>query len=404
MKPTGRHPENALTAVKVRNLREPGRFADGNGLYLVVDPSGAKRWMLRTLVRGKRTDIGLGSVRLVPLADAREEARKLRRIARDGGDPLAEKRKAQTVPTFEEAARKVHGDRAKGWRNRKHSQQWINTLQAYAFPIMGTRRVDQIGTADLLNVLGPVWLTKPETARRVRQRIGVVLDWAATAGHRTGENPALNIGRGLPRQTDKKNPRHHAALPYVDVPGFVRSLCKSDAGEATQLALEFLILTAARTGEVLTTKPDEIDFDKATWTVPGERMKGVREHRVPLSDRCVEIVRQARELSDGAGYLFPGARIGKPLSNMAFLMYLRRADLPCTAHGFRSSFRDWAADRTTFPREVVEAALAHVVESKVEAAYLRSDLFEKRGRLMKAWSAYVASESGDVVALRRRQG
>ena len=289
MKRRGSHPEKALSAVKVRSLSKPGRYADGNGLYLVVDPSGAKRWLLRTVVRGKRRDIGLGGLKLVSLAEARDKALSNRKVARDGGDPLAERNRARmTVPTFSEAARSVHEEHAKAWKNPKHVDQWINTLSQYVFPTIGDYRVDHIDTPDVLKVLGAIWLTKPETARRVRQRIHTVLDWATASGFRSGENPVDGVSRGLPRQPDNK--RHHAALPYGEVPGFIAKLRASpDLGETTSLAFEFLILTAARTREVVEAEWSEIDIERAIWTVPANRMKAGKEHRVPLSPRCLDI-------------------------------------------------------------------------------------------------------------------
>lgn len=407
MKPTGRHPENALTAVQVKNLKKPGRYADGNGLYLVVDPpdakgrTGAKRWLLRTTVQGKRTDIGLGSVQFVALAKAREDARAMRAAAREGGDPLAERRAKKAIPTFTSAAETVHGERLAGWKNEKHGAQWLSTLEQYAFPFIGDRRVDQVTTADVHAILQPIWHEKAETARRVRQRLRTVLDWAAAHGHRSGENPASLVAKSLGKQTDKRQDRHHAAMPYADVPEFVQRLRgKIATSEVVRLALEFVILTAARTGEALGARPGEIDLDKMVWVVPAERMKAGREHRVPLPDRCGEIVRRAMEL-DGGGYLFSVSRRGKPLSNLAMLMHLRRADLPYTVHGFRSSFRDWASEQTGVSREVCEAALAHTIKNKAEAAYARSDLFERRRKLMEAWANYLAAPaSNKVVALR----
>ena len=398
MKPRGRHPDKALSAVRVRAITEPGRYADGNGLYLVVDPSGAKRWVLRTVVRGKRRDIGLGGLRVVPLAEAREQALAYRKLARNGGDPLAERRKERRpIPTFEEAARAVHAEHSAAWRNAKHSAQWINTLAQYVFPTMGDRRVDQIETPDVLKVLAPIWLTRPETARRVRQRIGAVLDWAKAAGFREGENPVAGVAKGLPRQPDRK--AHHAALPYAEVPGFLAALHEVDIGLSARLAFEFVVLTAARTSEVLAARWDEIDLDGETWTIPPERTKTARQHRVPLSRRCLEILADARELSGDSPYVFPGRSVGKPLSNMVFLMTLRRMGLNVTAHGFRSSFRDWASERTSFPREVCELALGHSVKDKTEAAYRRGDLLDKRRDLMEAWAAFATSARADVVPM-----
>ncbi|WP_018260155.1 tyrosine-type recombinase/integrase [Methylobacterium sp. WSM2598] len=246
----GRHPDKALTSVQVRALKVPGRYADGNGLYLVVEPSGSKRWLLRIVVQGKRRDIGLGGLSLVSLAEAREKALAYRKLARDGGDPLAERRNtAAAVPTFAEAAEQVHAEHKASWRNEKHAAQWITTLRRYAVPHLGSRRVDQIDTPDVLRALAPIWLTKPETARRVRQRIGTVLDWAKAAGHRSGDNPVDGVAKGLPKQGERDE--HHAALSYAEVPTFVARLRASDQGEVARLAFEFLILTAARTSEVL---------------------------------------------------------------------------------------------------------------------------------------------------------
>ncbi|MDA1072004.1 MAG: integrase arm-type DNA-binding domain-containing protein [Proteobacteria bacterium] len=401
MKPAGRHPVDALSAVQVRNIKEPGKYADGNGLYLVVDPSGARRWVLRTVVQGKRRDIGLGSTRLVSLAEARTKARDMRKLAREGGDPLAARRAEQAIPTFKETAETVHGIRADGWRNPKHAAQWLKTLETYAYPAIGSRRVDHVDTADLEAILRPIWLAKPETARRVRQRIGTVLDWATTAGHRRGANPATLVGPGLARQTDMKAQKHHEALPYEEAPALVKAL-RSGPPDITRLALDWTLLTAARTGETIGTTFDELDLSEAVWNVPAERMKGGKPHRVPLPPRCIEIVQQAKDLG-AHEHLFPGARRGRPISNMAMLMWMRRAGYTATVHGLRSTFRDWAAEQTGFPRDICEAALAHALKDKVEAAYRRSDLFAKRRDLMNAWAAYIEARGDTVVQLRAAQ-
>jgi integrase len=388
----GRHPEKALSAVQVRQIKAAGRYADGNGLYLVVDPSGARRWVLRTVVKGRRRDIGLGGVSLVSLSEAREKAGSYRKVAREGGDPVAEKLKTEVpIPTFSAAAEQVFEEHKGSWRNDKHAAQWITTLRTYAFPVIGSRAVDQIEAPDILRVLGPIWLTKPETARRVRQRMATVLDWAKVAGFRAGENPVHGVTKGLPKQAGKDD--HHAALAYGDVPTFVAGLSQTDVSEVVRLAFEFLILTASRTNEVLGMKWAEVDEAGRTWAVPAERMKAKRLHRVPLSSRCMEILDRAKQLGAKSAFIFPGRSGDKPLSNMVFLMALRRMNLQATAHGFRSSFRDWAAEQTSFPREVCEMALAHVVENRVEAAYRRSDLFEKRRELMDAWASFVATKA-----------
>ncbi|MEE1611894.1 tyrosine-type recombinase/integrase [Microvirga sp. CF3016] len=391
MKGRGKHPDRALTAVQIRNLKQPGRYADGNGLYVVVDPSGAKRWLLRVVVRGRRRDIGLGGLSLVSLSEARETAQSYRKLARRGGDPLDEKRKQRRdIPTFAQAAEQVHAEHKPSWRNDKHARQWINTLQQYVLPLMGGIPVDRVETPDILRVLAPIWLTKPETARRVRQRIGTVLDWAKAAGFRTGDNPISGVGKGLPKQTGQDD--HHAALPYTDVPEFMQRLRGSDAGEMTRLAFEFLVLTASRTSEVREARWSEFSETERLWTVPAERMKSGRAHRVPLSHRCLEILKRAKALGGGSAFVFPGRSRDKPMSNMVFLMLLRRMNQAITAHGFRSSFRDWAAETTSLPREVAEMALAHAVENKVEAAYRRGDLLEKRRQLMEHWAHFVAGE------------
>jgi integrase len=397
---TRKHPDKALSVVGIRALKKPGRYADGNGLYLKVAPSGAKRWELRTVVKGKRCDIGLGGLKVVTLAEAREEARRYRAMARNDEDPLAEKRRARrVVPTFRQAAETVHKAHAKAWKNAKHGEQWINTLKAYAYPAFGDRRVDQIDTPEILKALSPIWLTKQETARRVRQRIGTVLDWAKAAGHRTGNNPVEEIGKALPRQSELKG--HHAALPYVEVPAFIEKARGEGEPTIANLAFEFLVLTAARTNEVLEAKWSEIDLEQAAWTVPASRMKAGREHRVPLAPRCIELLAVARVLSANSEFVFPGRSNDKPMSNMVLLMTMRRMKSAYTVHGFRSAFRDWASERTNFAREICEAALAHIVKDKTEAAYRRGDLFDKRRELMTTWAAFVAARSAEVITFRR---
>ncbi len=404
MKQHRHHPDKALTAVAVKQIKIPGRHADGNGLYLEVDPTGARRWLLRTIVHGRRRDIGLGSARLVPLADARDMAARMRRLARDGGDPIEERRKERTVlPTFKEAAAKVHAEIAGTWKNEKHAAAWMTTLEAYAFPVLGSRRVDQIGTADVLKVLAPIWLTKAETARRVRQRIRTVLDWARVSYGLTTANPVDGVEKGLPKQPERGE--HFAAMSYVQVGAFVARLRGRPKPDAMTLAFEFLILTACRTNEVLLASWDECDLAQGVWTIPATRMKAGEPHTVPLSARALAILDEAKTFAGDQSFIFPSRQRGKPLSNMVFLMALRRMQLDITAHGFRSSFRDWAAEETTFPNFVVEKALAHAIDNKVEAAYRRGDLLKKRRQLMEAWAAYcdagqISSRSPD----QRRAG
>jgi len=397
-----KHPEKALSPVGIRALKDPGMYADGNCLYLVVDESGAKRWIMRTTIHGKRCDLGLGGVSMVSLAEAREEAVRLRKIARAGGDPLAERRQERIiVPAFEAVAREVHTAQAQTFKNEKHAAQWISTLEAYAFPVFGSQPVNTIESKDVLAALSPIWIEKPETARRVKQRMRAVFDYAKVKGWRSNDNPVEGITKVLPKHGGNVK-EHFSALPYAQVPDFLMALHGTNIYLSAKLAFEFLILTAARTSEAILAKWPEIDVDTKTWTVPAERMKMKKEHRVPLSARCLEILKTAKEIGTGSDYIFPGRSAKHPLSNMSFLMALRRmnrADI--TAHGFRSSFRNWAEEKTTTQHSVVEAALAHQVENKVEAAYLRTDLFAKRRRLMDSWATFCATRAAQkVVSIR----
>ncbi|WP_041316978.1 tyrosine-type recombinase/integrase [Hyphomicrobium nitrativorans] len=391
MKPRGRHPHHKLNAAKVRTLNVPGRYSDGNGLYLEVAPSGAKRWLLRTVVQGRRRDFGLGSVSTVSLAEARLKAAKYRSIARSGGDPVADRNAQKGIPTFEHAARAVHNSHRQHWANSKHAAQWLTSLETYAFPLIGALPVNKIEPRDVLHVLNPIWLPKHETARRVRQRIKTVLDWCQASGFRDGTNPTDSIQKGLPKHN--KPTRHHAALPYAKLPFFINALRSFEADTSVKLALEFLILTATRTNETLKATWNEIDGD--IWTIPATRMKNKQIHRVPLPRRCVEILEEAKILSTGP-YIFPGRQPTRPLSNMALLQVLRRLGLDgqATVHGFRSSFKDWATECTPFPHEVSEAALSHTVRDKTVAAYQRGDIFEKRRALMKDWQDYAIATAG----------
>lgn len=379
---------NALSSLFVKQCRKPGVYCDGQGLMLRVETAGTKRWVLRVTVRGKRRDIGLGSANSTPLVDVREKAFELRKLARAGRDPV-QSRKQAVVPTFADAAFAVHRQRLKLWSNDKHSSQWINSLSDHAFPLIGEKLVSEITTADILKVLTPIWLTKSETARRIRQRIYVVLEWATVAGYRDGANPAAAVGAGLPRARNQG--RHFAAMPYGEVPAFMTRLHAVGSAEASCLALQFLILTAARTGEVIGATWAEIDFENATWIISAERMKARLEHRVPLSPQSLAVLKKARTLQLAGNLIFPGRR-GQRLSNMSMAMILRRRGRAETVHGFRSSFRDWSAESTNFPRDVCEAALAHVIRNKTERAYRRTDLFEKRRQLMNAWAGFLFDE------------
>lgn len=383
-----------LTRNLVRSLGA-GRHGDGNGLYLVVDPSGARRWIVRVTVKGQRnregkplrTDFGLGSAELVTLNHARDRALEYRRLAQKGLNPRFNLR--QEVPCFEEVAQQVHIERLPTWKNPKHGQQWINTLAEYAFPKIGRMPVSDVGQPEVMQVLLPIWTEKHETAKRVAQRIKAVLDVAKSKGYRTGENPVTMIhdARVLPRV--KQKVKHHNAMHWRDVPAFYADLAGRDAMAAK--ALMFTCLTASRTNEVLQAGWDEFDFDTLMWTVPPERMKAGETHRVPLTSQMVEILDPLKALRSEA--VFEGQKRHKPLSNMAMLMLLRRMQVDdVTVHGFRSTFRDWAAERPDVSREVAELSLAHKIGSEVERAYARSDLLEQRRVVMEKWCAHVASQ------------
>jgi len=370
-----------------------GRHADGNGLYLVVDPSGARRWVVRVTVKGQknrqgkplRTDFGLGGANVVELDEARDRALEYRRMAKRGVNPRYNA--SVEVPTFEEVARQVHIDRLPTWKNPKHGQQWINTLSEYAFPMIGRLPVSAIGQPEVLSVLSPIWTVKNETARRVAQRLKSVLDVAKSKGFREGENPVLAVQAAgvLPKVTKKVE--HHKAMHWRDVPAFYKELQGRSAIAAK--ALMFTCLTGSRTTEVLKAKWSEFDFDERLWTVPEERMKGGVEHRVPLTDAMLAILEPLKALQ--SEYVFEGQKRNKPLSNMAMLMLLRRMEIEgVTVHGFRSTFRDWASEVVEAPREVAEMSLSHKVGSNVERAYARSDLLKRRRALMDRWSNYAA--------------
>ncbi len=381
----GRHPDKALSAAFVRSA-PPGRHADGNGLYLFVQPTGTRSWVQRLVIRGRRCELGLGAAALVPLARAREQALANRMLARSGGDPLSEKRRVQGVPTFAEAARRVLEQKRGGWSDVRQAQSWLSSLERYAFPRIGSRPVSEVNTADVLEILTPIWHDKAETARAVRQRVRSVIEWAIALDMRN-DNPCDRVLPVLGPQNDIVT--HRLAVPHGDVAAAIETVRTSKCGQpAVKLAFEFLVLTAARSGEVRLATWDEMDAAGRVWTVPALRMKAKREHRVPLCGRALEVLAAARTLGDGHRLVFP-MRSRRPILAWTLSKLLRDHRIPAVPHGFRSSFRDWAAEMTDHPREVIEAALAHVVQNKVEAAYARSDLFERRRRLMNDWSVYL---------------
>jgi integrase len=391
-----------LSARQVNALTEPGRYADGGGLYLVVTKTGTKNWVFKFELEGRAREMGMGSASAISLAQAREKAADARKLLAEGRDPLEERRASETAQkaasvTFGAFADQYIRDQRSGWKNAKHRQQWENTIgDAYCATIR-RRPIADVGTDDILEVLNPRWQDTPETARRLRMRLERILDAARARGLRQGENPARwrgHLDHLLPRQVTKK--QHFAAMDFRQVPAFMAELKTRPAAAA--LAFRFLILTATRTSETLGARWGEIDLDARVWTIPASRMKAGKAHRVPLPDVALEVLEQAKGLHPEL--VFPGPR-GGLLSNMAMLMLLRRMNRDdVTAHGFRSSFRDWAAEETSFAREVAEQALAHVIENAVEAAYRRSDLFEKRRKLMDAWAAFVTREPGKVIKMR----
>jgi integrase len=374
-----------LSATAVKAASRPGRMGDGDGLFLLVQPGGSKSWVCRVQKNGNRRDFGLGSTSKVSLALARERAREIRTWVEMGLDPIFERRKAEGIPTFKEAAAKVLAAHRKTWRNEKHEGQWLRTLESYVFPYLGNVQVSEITGPMIRNVLSEIWLSKPETARRVRQRIGTVLDWAYASGYRETEAPMRAISKGLPRQPKKEG--HFAAMPYAKVPAFILKLHERES--FSRLALEFAILMAARSGEVRGAAWDEIDLEEKLWTIPKERMKAQREHVVPLTKPAIRIIERCAQLRlHDCPLLFPGIRRNQPMSDMTLTKLLREMKQPYTAHGFRSAFRDWASEETQHPSDVAEAALAHVVKDKTEAAYRRGNLLEKRRSLMDDWASF----------------
>lgn len=386
----------AVTALtKPGKPGKPGRYGDGGGLYLDIDKAGRCRWIFIMIRNGKRREMGLGGAAGasgISLAQARAKAAEARKLVAAGIDPIEARRETEKIVveklTFGDCADALIEAKAPGWRSPKHKEQWSATLNAYAKALL-TLPIDQVDTASVLGVLKPIWHAKQETASRVRGRIESILDFAKAHGHRTGENPARwrgHLDHLLPKRlrVDKK---HHAALPFDAVPDFIARLRQLQDRSVAALALEFTILTAARSGEALGARWAELDLEQKVWTVPAARMKAGREHRVPLSEGAIKIIERLGEIKISE-FIFPGLKPGKSLSNMAMEMVMRRLNVDVTIHGFRSAFRDWAGDRTSFPREIAEAALAHAIGNRVEEAYRRSDALEKRRGLMEAWANY----------------
>jgi integrase len=385
---------NRLSAIKVSGCKDPGYYADGGNLYLKVGPTGAKSWIFR-FTREKRTrDAGLGPYPTISLVRARERADNCRRLVSAGIDPIEardEERKNRAPPalSFRACAEAYLVNQEAGWRNPKHRDQWHSTLKTYVYPLLGSLPVDTVTTDHVLQVLEPIWSKKPETASRVRGRIEAVLNSAKARGLRSGENPAAwrgHLDHLLPAKGKVRRVKHHAAMPYKQVPAFMKALRENSSISAR--CLEFTILTAARTSEALGAQWSEIDFDNKLWTVPAERMKAGKIHRVPLSSRAIAILKEMKAVKRN-DFVFASWKPCRPLSQMTLAMIVRRMGHTVTVHGFRSSFRDWAAEETKFSRDAAEMALAHSIPNAVEAAYRRGELLEQRRKLMDRWTGFV---------------
>jgi len=397
-----------LTARKVETARA-GRHQDGRGLFLNVSKTGGKRWILRFQLNGRRRDMGLGSWPEISLADARQMAEEARKLIAKGIDPIEARQQAETqIPIFTQAAAAFIRANRHGWTNYGHRMQWTATLKTYARPVIGDKPVDQITTEDILQILQPIWSGKTETAKRVQGRIENILDFAAARRWRDPVNPARwrgHLDKLLPRPGRVKTVRPQPAMPWQELPGFMAELSRLKGISAQ--ALQMLILTAARTGEIIGAQWHEIDIEAAIWTIPASRMKARKEHRVPLSPAAMKIIEGLPRVK-GNDHLFPGKHHGKPLSNIAMLEMMRGLGYgvrgergPYVPHGFRSTFRDWAGEVSSFPGDVCEMALAHTIKDKAEAAYRRGDLFDKRRNLMNAWANYCLSAGADIVPLKR---
>jgi integrase len=403
---------NRLSPIELKNKTKRGYYADGGGLYFRVSEFGTSSWAFRYTIAGKAREMGLGAFPDVTMKEARERAAEARKSLRDGIDPIEVRKEAYSAKvasnasalTFEQCAAAYIAAKEPEWKNAKHGEQWRNTLATYAYPIIGKILVRDVEQAHILRILEPIWTTKTETASRLRGRLENVIDYATARGYRTGDNPARwrgHLDMILPKPSKVAKVDHHAALPYTEIGSFMADL-KNQVGQGAR-ALELAILTAARSGEVRGATWAEIDLSAAVWTIPKERMKAGKEHRIPLSPAAVQLLENLPRLAD-SNLLFPSSK-GKELSDMTLTAVLRRMERPITAHGFRSTFRDWAGETTAFPREVIEHALAHQLKDKAEAAYARGTLFEKRRRLMADWATYCATEkkAGEVIGIREKK-
>ena len=398
-KMTKKHPNNELTALKIKKLTIPGRYADGNNLYLEVDKSGARRWTLRVTILGRRRDMGLGGISTVSLEEARELAYQYRKIARSGGDPILERQKNRGLQTtLIYCTKKVHEINLPTWKNEKFAKQWLSSLEHHVFPTIGKLPISQVTSADILRVLTPIWNTKGDTAKKIKQRLRMIIKWARAQGYFQGDDPVELAEQALPKQL--KSDDHHKSLEFEKLPEMISNLRKSKISLPTKLALEFTILSACRTSEVLNAKWEEIDLTKLIWSIPSERMKGGKVHQVPLTDRMTVILNDCKKLKTHNDLLFPSEINGEALSNNTMRLALKkRLKIDATVHGMRSSFKDWASETTNFANEVSEMALAHTISNKTELAYRRRTLIEKRRHLMQKWSDYLNNKEGEVIEL-----
>ena len=398
-KMTKKHPNNELTALKIKKVTIPGRYADGNNLYLEVDKSGARRWTLRVTILGRRRDMGLGGISTVSLEEARELAYQYRKIARSGGDPILERQKNRGLQTtLIYCTKKVHEINLPTWKNEKFAKQWLSSLEHHVFPTIGKLPISQVTSADILRVLTPIWNTKGDTAKKIKQRLRMIIKWARAQGYFQGDDPVELAEQALPKQL--KSDDHHKSLEFEKLPEMISNLRKSKISLPTKLALEFTILSACRTSEVLNAKWEEIDLTKLIWSIPSERMKGGKVHQVPLTDRMTVILNDCKKLKTNNDLLFPSEINGEALSNNTMRLALKkRLKVDATVHGMRSSFKDWASETTNFANEVSEMALAHTISNKTELAYRRRTLIEKRRHLMQKWSDYLNNKEGEVIEL-----
>ena len=380
----------------VDTTNEPGKYFDKNGLFLRVKKGGSKKWVFRYSFNGKRPEMGLGNAKVIKLSKAREKALQALINVNDGLDPISLKRTKTIMPTFEEVALKVYEINRPSWRNEKHSAQFISSLKTYAFPQIGEMKVNTIETSHILSILTPIWLTKSETALRVRQRLSTVLKYCKAQKWRSDDPADRDIIKVLPKQGRRSN--HMKSMDYQEVQSFIKEMRSSSAGITTKLALEFLILNASRSGEVRYAKWNEVD--EKTWTIPAARMKAKITHRIPLTERCLEILEEAKNISQGSDYIFYGYKKDKPLSENTFNKLIKELGYDVHTHGFRTSFKTWTQEKTSYSREVAEKQLAHSLSDKAEAAYARSELIEKRKELLNSWAHFLTNNDTKIVAMR----